>query len=60
MKMKNNLSNKEKAELTYKEIQLRRQRKSEGEKQAKGFLIENAYRSCKKNRHSKSRGVRSL
>lgn len=54
------LSNKEKAELTYKQLQERKRRRAEGSKQAEALTIENTYKVMSKNRVAKGRGARSL
>lgn len=59
MKPWKEMSNKERAEQTYKDIKRKQKLRAAGEVEAKNFRFENMYKTVKKANHSKSRGCRS-
>lgn len=59
MKSWEEMTSKERAEQTIKDIKRRQELRKIGEREAKSFICENAYKSNRKSKTSKKRGCRS-
>lgn len=60
MKSFSEMTNREKAEITFKAIKERQEKREAGKLQAQIFLIDNAQKACRRAKKAKRRGNRSL
>lgn len=59
MKSWEEMSNRERAEQTYRDIKRRQKLREDGAREATSFRFENAIKTMKRANHSKKRGCRS-